>query len=312
MIAGIGTIIIFMMLFFGAILFFTATIITRYKLWKKVIYGVIISIIIVIVGSVLQDKLQIRDIERNITKNSAKFPEPNIEKDFDEVIDAANKKMKEIQVDALKMIGVTSYFNETETTKQKLRADEYFFINHKNEFIVTKRIGNQQSSAVGSNTMPARSDFVNYIVLYTYKGWIGREVTIWDKVLMVKNKNGQIVRDIGYINKDSESWYEAEGVQRDLYFTSLVDCPINLIAGCEEIHYTKFKEDVNLKRFFKNNNERILYRENLDTSKHPIAIAYRESKDKHKFFYQEKNMIRFTESGSKKDSLGKNILSLED
>ena len=129
---------------------------------------------------------------------------------------------------------------------------------------------------------------------------------------MVKNKNGQIVRDIGYVNKDSESWYEAEGVQRDLYFTSLVDCPINLIAGCEEIHYTKFKEDVNLKRFFKNNNERILYRENLDTSKHPIAIAYKESKDKNKFFYQEKNMIRFTESGSKKDSLGKDILSLED
>ena len=281
MIAGIGTIIIFMMLFFGVILFFTATIITRYKLWKKVIYGVIISIIIVIVGSVLQDKLQIRDIERNITKNSAKFPEPNIEKDFDEVIDAANKKMKEIQVDALKMIGVTSYFNETETTKQKSRADEYFFINHKNEFIVTKRLGTQSS-------MQTRNNFINYIVLYTYKGWIGREVTIWDKVLMVKNKNGQIVRDIGYVNKDSESWYEAEGVQRDLYFTSLVDCPINLIAGCEEIHYTKFKEDVNLKRFFKNNNERILYRENLDTSKHPIAIAYRESKDKHKFFYQEK------------------------
>ena len=306
MIAGIGTIIIFMMLFWGAILFFTATIITRYKLWKKVIYGVIISIILVSVGSVLKDKLQVREIERNITKNSAKFPEPNIEKDFTEVINAANNKMKEIQVDALKMIGVTSYFNETETTKQKLRADEYFFINHKNEFIVTKRLGTQSS-------MQTRNNFINYIVLYTYKGWIGREVTIWDKVLMVKNKKGQIVRDTGgWVNKDSESWYEAEGVQQDLYFTSLVDCPINLIAGCEEIHYTKFKEDVNLKRFFKNNNERILYRENLDTSKHPIAIAYRESKDKHKFFYQEKNMIRFTEGGSKKDSLGKNILSLED
>ena len=305
MIAGIGTIIIFMMLFWGAILFFTATIITRYKLWKKVIYGVIISIILVSVGSVLKDKLQVREIERNITKNSAKFPEPNIEKDFTEVINASQRKMKEIQVDALKMIGSKSYTNETETNKQKIKADEYFFVNHKNEFLITKRLGTQSS-------MQTRNNFINYIVLYTYKGWIGREVTIWDKVLMVKNKNGQIVRDIGYVNKDSESWYEAEGVQRDLYFTSLVDCPINLIAGCEEIHYTKFKEDVNLKRFFKNNNERILYRENLDTSKHPIAIAYRESKDKHKFFYQEKNMIRFTESGSKKDSLGKDILSLED
>jgi len=312
MIAGIGTIIIFMMLFWGAILFFTATIITRYKLWKKVIYGVIISIILVSVGSVLKDKLQVREIERNITKNSAKFPEPNIEKDFTEVINASQRKMKEIQVDALKMIGSKSYTNETETTKQKIRADEYFFINHKNEFIVTKRIGNQNKIEVGSFLMQERNNFINYIVLYTYKGWIGREVTIWDKVLMVKNKNGQIVRDIGYVNKDSESWYEAEGVQRDLYFTSLVDCPINLIAGCEEIHYTKFKEDVNLKRFFKNNNERILYRENLDTSKHPIAIAYRESKDKNKFFYQEKNMIRFTEGGSKKDSLGKDILSLND
>nr|MBP9612887.1 hypothetical protein [Sulfurospirillum sp.] len=213
---------------------------------------------------------------------------------------------KEIQVDALKMIGTKSYTNETETNKQKINADEYFFVNHKNEFLITKRLGTQSS-------MQTRNNFINYIVLYTYKGWIGREVTIWDKVLMVKNKKGQIVRDTGgWVNKDSESWYEAEGVQQDLYFTSLVDCPINLIAGCEEVHYTKFKEDVNLKRFFKNNNERILYRENLDTSKHPIAIAYKESKDKNKFFYQEKNMIRFTESGSKKDSLGKNILSLED
>lgn len=306
MIAGIGTIIIFMMLFGGAILFFTATIITRYKLWKKVIYGVIISIILVSVGSVLKDKLQVREIERNITKNSAKFPEPNIEKDFTEVINASQRKMKEIQVDALKMIGSKSYTNETETNKQKIKADEYFFVNHKNEFLITKRLGTQSS-------MQTRNNFINYIVLYTYKGWIGREVTIWDKVLMVKNKKGQIVRDTGgWVNKDSESWYEAEGVQQDLYFTSLVDCPINLIAGCEEVHYTKFKEDVNLKRFFKNNNERILYRENLDTSKHPIAIAYKESKDKNKFFYQEKNMIRFTEGGSKKDSLGKDILSLED
>ena len=154
MIAGIGTIIIFMMLFWGAILFFTATIITRYKLWKKVIYGVIISIILVSVGSVLKDKLQVREIERNITKNSAKFPEPNIEKDFTEVINASQRKMKEIQVDALKMIGVTSYFNETETTKQKIRADEYFFVNHKNEFIITKRLGTQSS-------MQTRNNFIN-------------------------------------------------------------------------------------------------------------------------------------------------------
>ena len=151
-------------------------------------------------------------------ENSAKFPEPNIEKDFNEVINAANKKMKEINVEALKMIGKKSYFNRTNTTKYKLKADEYFFINSKNDFVITKRIGDQETRAGTLATMPMRNNFINYVVFYTYKGYIGREVTIWDKVLMAKDSRGKIVRDLSYINKDSKSWYEAEGLQKDLYF----------------------------------------------------------------------------------------------
>lgn len=261
---------------------------------NKIFMGLLIIISLLVgVGVVFNKYYSSYKIEQ---QRIAKLPqEPNLQKDLKPIMDKVEKKFKIIQVDAGQMIGKKALLSNN-----AFNIFEYYYLTHKNELLILKAIIRQRE-------ISHREFRTNYYTFYSYKGWIGRELNIWNQREMVRLKDGSAVSNIGSISSKDlsvEPWLEGDGLQNNGvdYEDLILNCRN---SGCDEINYQGFMEKVDQNKPFATNNERIVYRDNIERSDHPVAVEYR-NRDKSKPFFYSKSVFE-----GEKNPIDGNAKSLE-